>query len=392
MNARPGWVPFAYGFRPFFLGAIAYGLVAIALWVVFREAGVMPLPRLPPQFWHGHEMLFGFAAAAIAGFLLTAVPSWTGARGFAGWPLIGLTVIWLAGRVAFAFASHIPSWAVALIELSFLPAVAMMIAVPLLRARNRNTPLLLVLAAFWFVDATFMCAMALGEIPLASSMLRVALDIVLVLITVIGGRIVPSFTANALRSRGIDARIRSHAVVEGVTIASMVVLVAIDVVAPSHWTAALIAAIAASAHVVRLAGWRGAMTLKEPIVWVLHVAYLWLPVGLALKAVFLSTGAPWAAGWLHALAAGAASMMIVAVITRASLGHTGRPLIVSNAVAVAYAVLCAAALARVVANALSDLRETTLTIAAMLWILAFAALLVAYGPILLRRRADGKEG
>jgi uncharacterized protein involved in response to NO len=383
---------FAYGFRPFFLSAIAFAFVAIATWLVMRSAGVMPLPKLPPQLWHGHEMLFGFIGAAVAGFLLTAVPSWTGARGFAGWPLVTLTLIWLSGRIAFALASQLPSWAVAVAELSFLPALAIMVAIPLLRARNRNTPLLLVLGALWFVDATFVCAMTIGEPQLAAKMIRVGLDIVLLLITVIGGRIIPSFTASALRRRGIDAPARSYPAIEVTVIASMIALVAIDAIAPEHWAATFVAAIAATLHFARLSGWRGRLTLREPIVWVLHLAYLWMPIGLALKAIFLATGAGWAAGWVHALGVGAASMMIVAVITRASLGHTGRPLIVSKSVAIAYGVLSAAALVRVLAAAVPNYYEWSLKVAGSLWTLAFVILLAAYAPILLRRRADGRDG
>jgi uncharacterized protein involved in response to NO len=383
---------FSYGFRPFFLAAIAFACLAIPIWLVVRSAGVMPLPKLAPQLWHGHEMLFGFITAAIAGFLLTAVPSWTGARGFAGWPLVTLTVIWLSGRAAFALATELPSWAVALAELAFLPALATMVAIPLLRARNRNTPLLLVLAALWFVDATFVCAMTIGEPQLATSMLHVGLDIVLLLITVIGGRIVPSFTANALRRRGIDKPARAHPTLEVLVIASMIALVAIDAIAPEHWAATLVAGVAATLHFARLSGWRGRLTLREPIVWVLHLAYSWIPIGLALKAIFLATGAAWAAGWVHALGVGAASMMIVAVITRASLGHTGRPLTVSKPVAVAYGVLCGAALIRVLATAVPNYYEWSLRAAGLLWTLAFAILLASYAPILVRRRVDEREG
>jgi uncharacterized protein involved in response to NO len=200
--------PFVYGFRPFFLAAIAYGLVTIVLWLAIRVAGITPLPYMPPQLWHGHEMLFGFAGAAIAGFLLTAVPSWTQARGFAGWPLVLLTGLWVAGRVAFGFSGHLPIRVVAAIELAFLPALAAMIAMPLLRTRNRNRALLFVLLALWVVDGAFLCAVARGNAALASNTLLVTLDIVLVLITIIGGRIVPAFTASALRKRGVEATLR----------------------------------------------------------------------------------------------------------------------------------------------------------------------------------------
>jgi uncharacterized protein involved in response to NO len=386
------FTPFAYGFRPFFLASIAYGLAAVVIWMGIRAIGGTPLPAMPPQLWHGHEMLFGFIAAAIAGFLLTAVPSWTGTRGFAGWPLITLTALWLAGRVAFGLSSFLPSRVVALIELAFLPALALLVAVPLLRARNRNTPLLLVLAALWFVDATFVCAVALGDIALASSALRVGIDIVLLLITVIGGRIVPAFTANALRRNGIDAQMREDRWSSVVTIGAMVAVVAADVFVEDHRTIALVAGIAALAQAYRLTGWGGLRSINEPIVWVLHLAYLWLPVGLALKALHLATGVDWASAWLHALAMGAAATMIVAVITRAALGHTGRPLVVPRSVAIAYVALGLASLLRALAPALPDFSEWTIQISAVLWSAAFIVVLFVYTPILVRPRVDGREG
>lgn len=384
--------PFAYGFRPFFLAAFLYAFIGIVAWLVARQTGASLLPTLPPQLWHGHEMLFGFIVPAIAGFLLTAVPSWTGHKGFAGWPLVVLALLWLAGRVAFLFTSSVSLNVLAIAELVFLPALAAFVAWPLLRARNRNTPLLLVLAALWFTDATFICSLALADVQLGRQMLLVGIDIVLLLITVIGGRIVPAFTASALRRRGIADEVRTVRGLDLATIVAMVVLVAIDAFAPVAWAVASIAAVAAVLHAVRLFGWRGLRTLKEPIVWVLHLGYAWLPVGLALKAVHAGTGAAWAADWLHALTAGAAATMIVAVITRASLGHTGRPLVVSRAVAIAYGVLTAAALVRAFATAMGSLREQALWVAAALWTIAFAVLLFVYVPIFVRPRVDGKPG
>jgi uncharacterized protein involved in response to NO len=390
----PRFVPFAYGFRPFFLAALAYGALAIVVWMVIRARGVMPLPGMPPQLWHAHEMLFGFIGAAIAGFLLTAVPSWTNARGFAGWPLVALFSTWLAGRVAFAFAASLSPHLVAAAELAFLPLLALFLAVPLLRARNRNTPLLLVLAALWLADATFLCATATGDIPLASKSIRIGIDIVLLLITVIGGRIVPAFTANALRRHGVGGAVHDHRVVGGIAIVCMIAVGLADAVGDEYHIAALVAACAAVAHVVRMSGWAGVRLLREPIVWVLHLAYAWLPLGLFLKAVRLGFGADWASGWLHALTIGAAASMVVAVITRASLGHTGRALVVARSIAIAYGALSLAALARTFAVAVPvpDLSEWTIRLAGALWIAAFAIVLFVYSPILLRPRADGRPG
>lgn len=389
---RAPFVLFAYGFRPFFLAALAYGLIALAAWIAVRALGAAPLQTLPPQLWHAHEMLFGFIAAAIAGFLLTAVPSWTGARGFAGWPLMLLASLWLLGRIAFAAASHLPLWALATAELAFLPGLALLIAVPLLRARNRNTPLLLVLGVLWFADATFMCSVALGDVVLARKTLLAGIDVVLLLVTVIGGRIVPAFTANALRKRGIDAPVRSSRWLDIAAIAAMVLVIGTDTFAGLQPAAAAVAGVAAALQAVRLAGWQGVRSLREPIVWILHVAYSWLPIGLALKAVHLSSGAEWASDWLHALSVGTAATMIVAVVTRASLGHTGRPLVVPSSVTAAYCVLCAAALVRAFATSFGPYREWAIWVAGMAWVVAFALLLWTYAPIFLRPRVDGKPG
>jgi uncharacterized protein involved in response to NO len=385
-------VLFAYGFRPFFLAALGYGLIALIAWVAIRTLGSMPLQTLPPQLWHAHEMLFGFIAAAIAGFLLTAVPSWTGARGFAGWPLMVLAGLWLLGRIAFALPSQLPLSVLATVELAFLPGLALLIALPLLRARNRDTPLLLVIGVLWFADATFMCSLALGDVALARKALLGGIDIVLLLVTVIGGRIVPAFTANALRRRGIAAPVRSSRWLDMATIAAMVAVIGSDTFTRLQPAALIVAAVAAVLHIIRLAGWQGLRSLREPIVWVLHMAYLWLPIGLALKAVSLGSGAAWASDWLHALTVGTAATMIVAVVTRASLGHTGRPLVVSGSVAVAYGILGASALVRAFATALGPYREWAIWVAGLSWIVAFALLLWTYAPILLRPRADGKPG
>lgn len=392
MATESRFVPFAYGFRPFFLLAGLYAVILMAAWLWIYSRGLAPLGSLPPFLWHGHEMLFGFIGAAIAGFLLTAVPSWTGTRGFAGPPLIALTVLWLAGRIAFAAAGSLsPLW-LAVCELSFLPLLAILIGRTLLRSHNRNFPMLIIIMVLWAIDAWFLYSIANGELALASRALRVGIDLVLLLVTVIGGRIVPSFTASALRQQGIEAAIRSRPLVERVTIGSMVLVVLIDLVAPWHWAAWAVAAIAAVAQAVRMSGWRSLRTLSSPIVWVLHAGYAWLPVGLALKAFYLASGAAWAAQWQHALTIGAAATMIMAVTTRASLGHTGRPLVVSRSIGIAYLLLILAALVRVIAPAVMSNYLATIEAAALLWIVAFGIYVVVYAPILMKPRVDQRPG
>lgn len=384
---------FDYGFRPFFLVAGLYAVGSVAAWIWMFLRSFSPMPALPPQLWHGHEMTFGFIAAAIAGFMLTAVPSWTGGRGFAGLPLIVLTALWLAGRIAFAVGDGLPIQVLVLAELSFVPAVVAVLTPSILRSSNRNWPLLLVLIAFWLGDAVFTYAMLTGQAALASTALRGSLNVVLVLITIIGGRITPAFTGNALRAGGIAVTMRSSRMLEKIVPALMVAYALADVAAPLSKVTGFVAAAASLAHFYRISGWHGIRTWREPIVWILHAAYAWLPVGLALKAIFVFWGVGWSLHWLHALVAGAAGTMIMAVMTRASLGHTGRPLRVSRMIALAYAILIASILVRVFGASVLGLNYAwTITSAGGLWIMSFLLYCSVYWPILTRPRADGKPG
>jgi uncharacterized protein involved in response to NO len=224
---------FNYGFRPFFLLAGLYALAIVPVWLYFYVHHGALFGALPAMYWHSHEMLYGFVMAAIAGFLLTAVPSWTGARGFGGLPLIILVTLWIAGRVAMATIGDVPFWVSAIAELALLPALAALLIPPLFRSANRNTPLLVVLGVLWLIDAAFLVALENGDAALAGRTMNLAIDLVLVLVTVIGGRIVPAFTANALRRLGETADIVSRAWLERTVIALMVAIDIVDVFAPN---------------------------------------------------------------------------------------------------------------------------------------------------------------
>ncbi len=384
---------FDYGFRPFFLLCGLFALVIVPLWLFRFAHASVPFGALPGVYWHAHEMIFGFVAAAIAGFLLTSVPSWTGSAGFAGRPLMLMVALWLAGRGAMALADALPFWVAALIELSFLPLLLSLIAPPILRARNRNLPILGVVTVLWLIDAAFMRALQKGDLLLAAGAARVAIDLVLMLVVVIGGRIVPAFTGNALRRLNAGVAPVSRGWLEVVAIGSVAAIVLCDLFFPDTRAAGVLAAVAATAHAARLAGWRSFRVRGEPILWVLHVAYAWVPVGLALKAIYLLGDAGFAAKWQHALTFGAFSTMILAVMTRASLGHTGRPLVVGRAIAVAYLLLTLGALLRVFGGAWTpDYYLYTLSAAGLCWSAAFAIFVWVYGPILMSPRVDGRQG
>lgn len=392
-SQRSRFALFDYGFRPFFLLCGVYALVIVPVWLFRFAHGGAPFGALPGLYWHAHEMLFGFIAAAIAGFLLTAVPSWTNSPGFAGRPLVLAVSVWLAGRLAMSMTDMLPTWLAATLELSLLPLLLILLAPRVVRAQNRNLPILGVITLLWLIDAALMRAMQTGDMLLAAGASRLGVDLVLILVTVIGGRIVPAFTGNALRRAGSPVAPVSRGWLEIVTIGSVAAIAVCDLFAPDSTIAGVIAAVAAAAHATRLAGWRSFRVRGEPILWVLHVAYAWIPVALALKAFWLLSDAGWAAKWQHALTFGAFSTMILAVMTRASLGHTGRPLVVSRAISVAYALLTFGALLRVFGGAWTPQYYLwTLTASGLCWTLSFAIFVWVYGPILISPRPDGRQG
>jgi uncharacterized protein involved in response to NO len=354
----------------------------------------------PPTMWHAHEMLFGFIAAAIAGFLLTAVPSWTGSRGFGGSPVMIVSAIWLAARVLIATSAQWPALLVATVDVGFLVAVGVLVAPPLLRANNRNTPLLIVLTLLATCNAVTHWAIAHHDAGMALHAILAGINISLLLVTVIGGRIIPAFTANALRSAtasGRTAATRAGLIalpfLTPAAILSVLAVVITDLFWPDSRTAGIAAGLAAVINAVRMLQWRSVATWRQPIVWILHVAYLWLPVGLALKCLAFFSGPAISAFWLHSLTIGVLATMIMAVMTRASLGHTGRALAADPAIVWGYGFLSMAALVRVFGLSVLGLPYPfIIVISASCWTAAFALFLAIYAPILWSPRVDGKPG
>ena len=391
--SAPPVVLFQYGFRPFFLLAGLSAPVLVALWLAVL-AGVLPLPgTVAPMSWHAHEMLFGFAGAAIAGFLLTAVPSWTGTSALADRPLAALVALWLAGRIA-SLPPVADGWIATMIDLAFFPALGAALAAPLLRAGKwRNTAFLLLLGLMTVGNLLFRLEWLGLTAETQAQGIALVTGVVLMMIAVIGGRIVPAFTRNALRARGDMTEVGSPPAVDKLALALTVAVVAVDVVLPGSALAGALALAAASAHAVRLAHWRGDRTLHDPLLWILHLGYAWIVVALGLKAAWLLGGFAIGATWLHALTAGAFATMILAVMSRAALGHTGRTLVAPRATAVGYVLLTLAALVRIAAPQLPFVNYTDgLAVAGVLWTLAFGLFVLDYAPMLLRPRADGRPG
>ena len=384
---------FASGFRSqFFLAGVA-AVVLVPLWAFSFIAGTPIGSGWPPTLWHAHEMLYGFIACAIAGFLLTAVPSWTGQKGFAGRPLVALAAAWIAARVLIATSAWWPPLLPTIVDLACLPILAVLVMIPLIRSRNRNAALLAVLGAFWLADLMFHVGLWRQDTPLALKALIVGIDITLLLVTVIGGRLLPAFTASALRRPGVDTALKSRTALTVLAVIAMVSVTVGDIAWPDTRIAGWIAGAAAVVQAVRLAQWRSLRTLRQPIVWILHLAYVWLPIGLTLKAAALLGGYAVAAFWLHALTIGALTTMITAVMTRASLGHTGRPLNVPPLITVAYLLLTAATIVRVFGVSWPGMRYPfVIAVTAIFWTASFLLFVGVYSPILWGPRADDKPG
>ena len=383
---------FNYGFRPFFLLAGVQAIVAMAVWLAVLHGMPWEMTWLAPVQWHTHEMIFGFIAAALAGFLLTAVASWTGQRGFAGPPLMVLVAVWLGGRIAMFPGLGVPQPLAATIDLAFLPIVAIAITPSLIRAGNlRNLPLVAFLVLLFTANLLF-------HLPDVGTRLGVhgptlALDTILLMVALVGGRIVPAFTGNALRTRHPGARVAPFGWVDGAALAATATVLVVDLAVPGGGVAGVVALIACALHAWRLLRWRGWLTRDMPIAWVLHIAYAWIPIGLGLKGIWLLWQLQAGAGWVHGLTAGAYATMILAVMTRAALGHTGRPLVAAKPIVVAYLLLTLAAVVRVFGPVAAPmLVQITWTVAGILWIAAFAIYFAIYAPILSRARIDGRAG
>lgn len=385
MRAYQGPALFSFGFRPFFLAGALWAAVAAPLWawMFFGNEGVSPARS--SLDWHIHEMLFGYVAAIIAGFLLTAVPNWTGRYPVIGWRLAILFALWVAGRAAM-IAPLGPVWTV-ILDGAFLAVFAAVIWREVLAGRNwRNLPVAGLVTALAAANIAFHL-----RPETASGMdfgVRLGLAAVAVLIALIGGRVTPSFTRNWQLKRGGPLPAATGRFDATVLIATVVAMAAWTL-APDHGLVGLLVAGAGLLNLVQLARWRGWATGREPLVWVLHLGYGWLAVALVLIGLE-AAGAPiMRSAGIHALTVGSMGVMVLAMMTRATRGHAGRPLAAGWATTAIYLLINAAALARVAGGLAPEIHADAVIASAVLWSAAFAAFAVAYGPMLVLPRLRG---
>jgi uncharacterized protein involved in response to NO len=372
------------GFRPFYLLASFFSAFSVLLWAA-QFSGFI-LGYLPGPLWHGHEMIFGYTTAVIAGFLLTAVRAWTNQPTASGLPLMGLAALWVCGRVLV-----LTPWAMAatLVNAAFPIAVAVAIAIPLLRSRNTRNYFFVGLLVLMSGLITLVRLALQGNFELSPHwVLQLALDVVLFIMVVMGGRVIPMFTNNGIP--GTNAT--RHALLEKLALGSVISLFAADLLQLPQPIIAIVALVSALTHGWRLYLWKPWHTLTTPLVWVLHAAYAWIVVYLLLRGLTeldILAGA-YAA---HAFTVGAIGGMTLGMMTRTARGHTGRPLLADRFEIAMFLLIQVAAIIRVFGGiAVPVLYMVSIELSGVLWAGAFGLYVVRYWPVLSRPRLDGKPG
>ncbi len=361
-------------------------MLAVPFWIL-NYAGVLVLPDgFDAMLWHQHEMLFGFAGAAIAGFILTAIPNWTGRLPVSGWRLGVLVGFWMLGRIGFLAAVSLGPIATAVLDLSFLTTLAVMISRELISGKNwRNLPVLLLISLFTFGNWLIHIELN-GLADTAEVGIRLSTFVLSILIALIGGRIVPSFTRNWLVRSGINIMPEPMGRFDTVALVVLVVFVIAQVFVPDHQATFVLALLAGGFHGFRLLRWKGWAVLAEPLMWVLHLGYAWLAVALILIGLSGLTDVVSPTAAIHALTVGAFGTMILAVMTRASLGHTGRDLSATPGTTAMFVLVTVASLLRIAAPFVPDASLALIWISGVAWTLAFGLFTILYFPVFTQPR------
>ena len=387
----PSWSGTAflsYGFRPFFLAAALWAGLSALAWILMLRGRLILPTALDPIAWHAHEALFGYLSAVFAGFLLTAVPNWTGRPPRVGWTLLGLLVLWIVGRVSVLMSAYLSPWIVAVLDLPCLVAVGAIALREILISSNwRNLIVVAMIGAFAAGNALFHWEAASGAPPASGYGLRIGLATAIMLISLIGGRIVPTFTRNWLVKQNGNALPPEFGSVDRLALALTLVSLIGWVANPTGFSTGCLLLACGAVQLVRVARWRGLSTLTEPLIWILHVGYGFVPIGmLGIGAAVLWPDVLLTRNAQHLWMAGAIGVMTLAVMTRATLGHTGRDLTAGAGTTVLYLMVVASVVVRLVGGALPGWALTLWAVSAFLWSCAFLGYAALYGPMMVGPR------
>ncbi|MEZ5758903.1 MAG: NnrS family protein [Emcibacteraceae bacterium] len=374
------------GFRPFFFLGAAYSVINIFIWAFIYSGKISPPSfYFDPVSWHSHEMIYGFVLAIVSGFLLTAVANWTGGAPARQVHLAGLCLLWLFGRLAVNIDIGLPYWGIVIAELLFLPALTISLTIPLLKSWNtRNFIFLSFLTGLFACDLWFLLVQELEP-------LYIAIIIILMMISLVGGRIIPAFTVGALRQTGLHLYQTPQTKMDAAALISLLAVVLSIALFPNSLVLFFAALISSLIHLIRMRHYHTLKTRHDPMLWVLHLGYCWLIIGLFLISL---TGLniltmPMI---IHALTIGAIGTMILGMICRVTLGHTGRNLKASRSTMLAFSLIQCAALVRVIGPIIVPSQKINLvTLSASLWVICFMIYLVEYSPMLFSKRPDGRE-
>ena len=394
---------FRLAFRPFFLGAALFSLLALSLWGSFWLGGISWTPYGGWLWWHAHEMLFGFVCAVIVGFLLTAVQNWTGQDSINGWPLAAVFSLWLLARLLLLYPLVATEAILPWLDLAFLPVAAWVMGRLVWRARQyQNLVFVPVLLLLTTSNAKMHWAVVQGDAALFKQAAHGGIFLIVLIMVVLGGRVIPFFTANATAT----VRANPNPWIETLSIAPVIALALLQLfgfmsVVPANVVASLFL-IAALAHLMRLLSWRPWLTLRQPLLWSLHAAYLFIVLGFFLCALrfagltlaWLSIFADHYATILHSFTLGGMGLLIMAMMSRVALGHTGRELVASPWISFGYLCLCAAYLCRVWLPLLwpGSSHYPSYLLSIIFWLLGYGLFVVLYLPILSQPRIDGRPG
>ena len=366
-------------FRPLFLCASGFASAGLLLWATFLHLGLLPASSLPPLEWHGHEMLFGFGEALLAGFLLTAVAEWTKLRTFTPATLLLLVAVWLAARVLFLLPGRVPYAITAIVDCAIFGLLLLMLAPPIVKSRNRRNYFVIgLLAAFTLADVAFHVSVS-GVFHLsAARVLYWVIDLFTVLMLTVGGRVIPFFTGRRLQ----NAKPQRWHWLDWSVNGGAVLLVLLDILLPGSTVLAVISLVVAALVLVRWWNWQPWKTWREPMLWVLHLGYLWLAVALILRGIALLTSVLPEISALHAITVGALGSLSLGMMTRVALGHSGHPLKAGAFMTTAFALVSIAAILRLIGA------PGLLPLAGVLWALAFAIYFLRFLPVMLTPRRN----
>lgn len=384
---------FQMGYRPFFFLGSLYAALSIGFWSMWYARGEIPSSFMPPLLWHSHEMIYGFAIAIIGGFLLTASATWTQTRGLHGPALLGLVFIWGLSRLLIFLSQHFEHGTLfaltSIVDLLFLPLLITALAGPLLKAKMwRNISFLFILGVFWLGNIFY----HLEVYELFSFRPKIGMEVGLhtisLILTIIGGRVIPFFTQNALP----HIQVSKYLGLERIVIFGTLLVFIFEIIQVPSSVLSLVAFAVGGLHLLRLYFWKPWRTFTNPLLWVLHLGYLWLGLFYILLGSSLFFGVPAKSVSYHALTIGAMGVLIIGMMSRVSLGHSGRPLLLAKGMLFSYGAILLASIVRILIGFYPAIYVQGIKWVAIFWITSFVIFLFYYSKIFFTWRADGKPG